>query len=109
MKAILSLCLMLALTGFANAQSSPPAPEKKPVPDINKSPWSAQTTTSSDGYFGSTTTTIKRDVGDGWALGAQMSTPFEDRKIGGSGPPGLDRYESPNGKTLFGPYLEKKF
>jgi hypothetical protein len=113
MKAILPLCLLLAFTGLAHAQSQvqdkPPAPEKKPVPNLNKSPWSVDTNVTDEGLTGTSNTVIKRDMGDGWSIGGQMSTPYADQKIGGSGAPGLERYQSPSSNTLFGPYLEKKF
>jgi hypothetical protein len=104
MKPILSLALLIALTALALAQES----QQKPVPDLNKSPWSGSATTKSDGLTGGSTTILKREIGEGWAVGGQMTAPYQDPKIGGSGPPG-NRLESPKGNTLFGPYLEKKF
>ena len=50
-----------------------------------------------------------RDVGDGWSLGGKMTTPYQDKTIGGSGAPGLKQYESRSPTTVFGPVLEKKF
>jgi len=103
MKTILPLCLLAALTTLAHAQ------EKKPPPDLNKSPWSAETSNRSDGYTGTMDTIIKRDMGEGWAVGGKMSAPYQDPKIGGSGPPTNQLDSSRSGTTLFGPYLEKKF
>jgi hypothetical protein len=117
MKTVLSLVLLAALTTLAQAQANPldkaeskaetKAPEKKGT-EI-KSPWSVDTADKTDGYFGSSSTTIKRDIGDGWAVGGKMTTPYQDQRIGGSGTPGIKQYDDPGSKTLFGPVLEKKF
>jgi hypothetical protein len=109
MKTILSLAMLAALTTLAQAQDN--KNDKKPEPKSTEasSPWSVKTLDKNDGYFGSSSTTVTRDVGDGWALGGKMTTPYEDQKVGGSGTPGLKQYESPGNSTVFGPVLEKKF
>ena len=107
MKTVWSLVLLAALSVAAQADDKKPV--EKPAPNLNSSPWSVDTVTKSDGYFGSSSTTIKRDMGEGWSLGGKMTTPYEDQKIGGSGAPGLKQYESPSRGTTFGPVLEKKF
>jgi hypothetical protein len=110
MKTVLPLVLAAALTSLAHAQIN--NNDKKPAaktPDLNASPWSVDSVTKNDGYFGSSSTTVKREMGDGWSVGGRMTTPYEDQKIGGSGAPGLKQYESPSKGTLFGPVLEKKF
>jgi hypothetical protein len=110
MKTVWSLVLLAALAAPAQAQDS--KTDKKPEPPKSiesHSPWSVDTVTKSDGYFGSSSTTVKRDMGEGWSLGGKMTTPYEDQKIGGSGAPGLKQYESPSRGTTFGPVLEKKF
>jgi hypothetical protein len=110
MKIALPLCLLVALMAIAQAQQAQQAqqPQQKPVPDLNQSPWSGMTIDRYDGLTGDSTTIIKRDMGGGWSVGGQMTTPYQDPKIGGTGapppPPQLER-----GHTLFGPYLEKKF
>lgn len=111
--ASLSLGLFVALASAAHAQDkqdnktgNKPA-EPKGI-EAN-SPWSVDNVTKSDGYFGSSSTTLKRDMGEGWSVGGKMTTPYEDEKIGGSGAPGLKQYESPGSNTMFGPVLEKKF
>jgi hypothetical protein len=116
-KVCLSLAVisaLAALTAVAQAQdaSAVTKTDKKPEPPKgieSKSPWSVETLDKSDGYFGSSSTTIKRDMGDGWAVGGKISTPYQDQRIGGSGTPGLQQYESPKNNTMFGPVLEKKF
>lgn len=107
MKMALPFVLLAALAGPADAAEKKAADSKGP--DLNASPWSVDTVTKSDGYFGSSSTTVKRDMGDGWSLGGQMTTPYQDPKIGGSGPPSLKQYENPSNTTVFGPVLEKKF
>jgi hypothetical protein len=102
MKVILSLGLLAALGSLAQAQ-------EKPVPDLNKSPWSATTDQRSDGLTGTSTTTIKRDIGEGLSLGGQMKTPYQDPALGGSGPPANPVDGARGGNTVFGPVLEKKF
>ena len=108
MKALLPVCLAIACGTVAHAQdTNTHKPEKKPVPDINKSPWSATFSNQFDGYTGDRRAIIKRDMGDGWAVGGQMVTPYEDPKIGGTAPSmGTDISKR---STIFGPYLEKKF
>ena len=110
MKTVLSLAVLVALTGLAHAQEAKTgtnADDKKGID--TKSPWSVKTDDKSDGYFGSSSTTITRDVGDGWSVGGKMTTPYEDPKIGGAGSPGLKQYESPGNNTVIGPVIEKKF
>jgi hypothetical protein len=114
MKTVLSLAMLVALTAFAQAQDakSNDKSDKKPAQSKGietKSPWSVETIDKSDGYFGSSSTTIKRDMGDGWSLGGKMTAPYEDERLGGSGSPGLKQYESPGRGTTVGPVLEKKF
>jgi hypothetical protein len=116
MKAMLPLCVLLALTTLAHAQDRPPPDkpvqkriEEKPVPDLNKSPWSVDTTTSSDGLRGNSTTTIKRDLGDGLSIGGQMKTPYQEPVVGGRGAPDNPFEGGRSGPTIFGPVLEKKF
>jgi hypothetical protein len=118
MKTVLPLCVLFALTGLAQAQERPPLQDKpavpaqkkveeKPVPDINKSPWSVDSRTESDGMRGTSTTTLKRDIGDGLSIGGQMQRQYQEPSVGGKGPPGpLDAGRS---GTIFGPVLEKKF
>ena len=111
MKAMLPLCVLLALTTFAQAQDKP-AQEKpiqeKPVPDLNKSPWSVDSNTKSDGLRGTSTTTIKREIGEGLSVGGQMKTPYQEPVVGGQGPPSpLEGVRG--GNTILGPVLEKKF
>jgi hypothetical protein len=79
------------------------------VPDINKSPWSGTSTNKRDGLTGTSTTTLKREVGEGWAVGGQMTTPYQDPALGGSGPPSSPLDSTRSGHTILGPYLEKKF
>jgi hypothetical protein len=106
----LSLAMLAALTSLAVAQDGKTDTRPEPPKRIeSKSPWSVETLDRSDGYFGSSSTTIKRDMGDGWAVGGKMTTPYQDQRIGGSGAPGLQQYESPKNNTMFGPVLEKKF
>ena len=109
MKTPLALAaLLVALAAVAHAQDgNTTKPQKKPVPDLNKSPWSATITNQFDGYTGDQRTVIKRDIGDGWAIGGQMVAPYEDPKIGGSAPD--LRSDVQKRSTIFGPYLEKKF
>ncbi len=102
MKAFLSLGILVALGCLAQAQD-------RPVPDLNKSPWSGTTTERSDGLSGSSTTTIKREIGDGLSVGGQMKTPYQDPALGGSGPPANPVDSARGGNTVFGPVLEKKF
>jgi hypothetical protein len=102
MKVMISLGIVAALGALAQAQD-------KPVPDINKSPWSATTTERSDGLSGTSTTTIKRDIGDGLSIGGQMKTPYTDPALGGSGPPANPIDGARSGGTILGPVLEKKF
>ena len=110
MKTVLSLVLLAALTTFAHAQEATKQDKhSEPKAIESKSPWSVTTTDKSDGYFGSQSTTIKRDIGDGWSVGGKMTTPYEDQRIGGSGAPGLKQYVSPSGTTVIGPVFEKKF
>lgn len=105
MKVILSLSFLAALGALAQAQ----AQEKKPVPDLNKSPWSATTDQRSDGISGTSTTTIKRDIGDGLSIGGQMKTPYTEPALGGSGPPANPVDGARGGNTILGPVLERKF
>ena len=105
MKIVLSLGLLATLTAFALADDKKPEPQDTET----KSPWSVQSVDKSDGYLGSSSTTITRDIGDGWAVGGKMTTPYRDERIGGSGAPGLKQYESPGANTMFGPVFEKKF
>ncbi len=102
MKVILSLGILAVLGSLAQAQ-------EKSVPDLNKSPWSGTTTERSDGLSGTSTTTIKRDIGDGLSVGGQMKTPYTDPALGGSGPPANPVDSARGGSTIFGPVLEKKF
>jgi hypothetical protein len=106
MKTVLSLVFLAALTASAQAQDKK-ADDKDKTPV--KSPWSVNTTDRKDGYFGSSSTTVTRDVGDGWSVGGKMTTPYQDQVIGGHGAPGLKQYENPGTGTVFGPVLEKKF
>jgi hypothetical protein len=109
MKAVLSLVLLAALTTFAQAQDNKNDSTNDKKPAEPSSPWSVKTLDKNDGLFGSSSTTVTRDVGDGWSLGGKMTNPYQDSKIGGSGAPGLKQYESPGNSTVFGPVLEKKF
>jgi hypothetical protein len=102
MKVTLSLGFLAVLGALAQAQ-------EKPVPDLNKSPWSATTIERSDGLTGTSTTTIKREIGDGLSVGGQMKTPYQDPALGGSGPPANPVEGARGGNTILGPVLEKKF
>lgn len=102
MKVMISLGIVAALGSLAQAQD-------KPAPDINKSPWSATTTQRSDGLSGTSTTTIKRDIGDGLSIGGQMKTPYTEPALGGGGPPANPVDGARSGNTILGPVLEKKF
>jgi hypothetical protein len=102
MKVALSLGILAALGCLAQAQ-------EKPAPDLNKSPWSGTTTERSDGLSGTSTTTIKREIGDGLSVGGQMKAPYQDPALGGSGPPANPVDSARSGGTTFGPVLEKKF
>jgi hypothetical protein len=102
MKVIVSLGILAALGSLAQAQ-------ERPVPELNKSPWSATTTERSDGLSGSSTTTIKREIGDGLSVGGQMKAPYQEPALGGSGPPANPVDSARGGNTIFGPVLEKKF
>ena len=102
MKAILSLGMVVALGAFAQAQ-------ERPASDLNKSPWSATTTERSDGLSGTSTTTIKREIGDGLSVGGQMRTPYTEPALGGSGPPANPVDGARGGNPILGPVLEKKF
>jgi hypothetical protein len=108
MKFILPFCLIAALAVAAQAQESQDK-RGQPAPDLNKSPWSGASINHFDGLTGDSTTIIKRDMGGGWAIGGQMTTPYQDPKIGGTGVPAPPQLERPGGHTLFGPYLEKKY
>ena len=102
MKVIISLAILAAFASLAQAQ-------ERPVPDINKSPWSATTKERSDGLSGTSTTTIKRDIGDGLSVGGQIKTPYTEPALGGSGPPANPVDGARGGNTILGPVLEKKF
>ena len=102
MKVFLSLGIVAALGALAQAQ-------ERPAPDLNKSPWSGTTTERSDGLSGTSTTTIKRDIGDGLSVGGQMKTPYTEPALGGSGPPANPVDGARGGSTILGPVLEKKF
>jgi hypothetical protein len=95
----------------ALAQAGPgQKPDKKPMPDIDKSPWSATLTNQDNGFTGTSKVIIKRDIGQGWSVGGQMITPYADQRIGGSGAPGLQQdLDGPGHSTMFGPVFEKKF
>ena len=108
MKIILPLCFLAAFTVAAQAQESQDK-RGQPAPDLNKSPWSGMSVNRYDGLTGESNTIIKRDMGGGWAVGGQLTTPYQDPKIGGTGQPAPPQLERPAGHTLFGPYLEKKF
>ena len=109
MKVVLPVVVLLALMTVAQAQQPQQKPEQKPVPDLNASPWSGMSINRFDGLTGDSTTIIKRDMGSGWSIGGQMTTPYQDPKIGGTGVPPPPQLDRPSGHTLFGPYLEKKF
>jgi hypothetical protein len=109
MKIALPLCLLLALAASAQAQQPQQKPEPKPAPDLDKSSWSGMSINRYDGLTGEQSTIIKRDMGGGWSLGGQLTTPYQDPKIGGTGVPPPPQLDRPGGHTLFGPYLEKKF
>ena len=81
--AYLSLGLLAAFAAVARAEDQKPA---EPKGAEIKSPWSVDSVTKSDGYFGSSSTTLKRDMGEGWSLGGKMTTPYEDQRIGGRPP-----------------------
>ncbi len=66
-------------------------------------------TERSDGLSGTSTTTIKRDVGDGLSVGGQIKTPYQEPAIGGSGPPANPVDGARSGNVILGPVLEKKF
>jgi hypothetical protein len=106
MKVVLSLIFLVALATLARAEDKKTDDKAKA---LDKNPWSVDSVTKSDGYFGSSSTTVTRDVGDGWSVGGKMTTPYQDPTIGGQGAPGLKQYESPSSSTVFGPVLEKKF
>jgi hypothetical protein len=106
MKAALSLIFLVALTALAQADDKKADDKAKA---LDKNPWSVDSVTKNDGYFGSSSTTVTRDVGDGWSVGGKMTTPYQDQVIGGHGAPGLKQYENPGNSTVFGPVLEKKF
>ena len=80
MKVALTLGVLVTLTSLAQAQ-------ERPVPDINKSPWSGTTGERSDGLSGTSTTTIKREIGDGLSVGGQMKTPYQDPALAAAVPP----------------------
>ena len=110
MKAMLPLCVVLALTTFAQRRASPrkrSRVQEKHVPDLNKSPWSVDSSTKSDGA-GTPRTTIKREIGDGLSIGGQMKPPYQEPVVGGQGPPG-PLEGARGGSTILGPVLEKKF
>jgi hypothetical protein len=111
--AYLSLGLFVALASAAHAQGDQDNKAGKKPTDSKgieaQSPWSVDSVTKSDGYFGSSSTTLKRDMGEGWSVGGKLTTPYQDERIGGSGAPGLKQYEKPGANTTFGPVFEKKF
>ena len=112
MKTMFALCVLLALTTLAQAQDRPAQTkpvEEKPVPDLNKNPWSVDTSTSSDGLRGNSTTTLKRDIGDGLSIGGQIKRPYQEPVVGGQGAPGNPLEGARSGSTTFGPVLEKNF
>jgi hypothetical protein len=114
MKKLLTVGLVIVFAAHAAAAlaqaDTGKKPEKKPVPDIDKSPWSATITNHDNGFTGTSKMTIKRDMGQGWSVGGQMVTPYEDQRIGGSGAPGLrDDLDGPKRGTMFGPVFEKQF
>ena len=82
MKTVLSLVLLAALATVAHAED---AKVDKPEPKglETTSPWSVNTTDKSDGYFGASSTTITRDIGDGWSVGARVSARYR-RVFGGA-------------------------
>jgi hypothetical protein len=104
MKLIVSLSVMLALTAAAAAQDAQHTKDAKGI----KSPWSGSVTDQNIGGVGARTSTLKRDVGDGWSIGGQVTTKYQDPALGGNGPPREPLGGSRN-TTIFGPYLEKKF
>lgn len=103
--------LAVAQTAVALAQvDSGKKPEKKAVPNIDNSPWSATITNHDDGFTGTSKMIIKRDMGQGWSVGGQMLTPYADQRIGGSGAPGFRQdLDGPKRGTMFGPVFEKQF
>ena len=119
MKAMLSLCILLALAAPAQAQdglvqtkdglTQTKPIEKAPVPDLNKSQWAVEMGKSSNGLLGSSTTTIKRHIGPGLWLGGQMKSPYREPAAGGQGAPGNPIQGVRNGTTVFGPVLEMRF
>lgn len=102
-KITLPMAMLVALTGLAHAQSSTDDTDKK-------SPWSGAVIDHKDGGLGSRTSILKKDVGDGWSIGGQLTTKYQDPNIGGTGapPPHPFRGES-RSNTVIGPYFEKKF
>ena len=104
-----SLAILAALTIGAQAQSVQPDKKAEPEGIDTKSPWSVKSVDQNDGLLGSSSTIIKRDLGEGWSVGGKVTTPYQDERIGGSGPPGLKQYEKPGANTTFGPVFEKKF
>ena len=106
MRIALAVCLAVAFAATAYADDK--KPQKKPAPDLNTSPWSATVTDKNYGLTGTSRTVVKRDMGSGWSVGGQMTVPYQDQRIGGSGAPGFN-FESPTRGTTFGPYLHKQF
>jgi hypothetical protein len=109
MKAIFPLVVLAALVAGAQAQTAQQDKTTEPKGIDAKSPWSVKSFDQNDGLLGSSSTTVTRDLGDGWSVGGKMTTPYQDERIGGSGAPGLKQYEKPGANTTFGPVFEKKF
>ena len=119
MKAMLALCILLAVAMPAQAQDrvvqtqdglvQPKPVEKAPVPNLSKSQWHVDTAKSSDGLRGSSTTSIKRHIGPGLWMGGQMKSPYREPALGGQGAPGNPIQGVRNGTTIFGPVLEMRF
>jgi hypothetical protein len=100
---------LLALSSLAFAQNDKAGKEDE---SATRSPWSGQTIDRNTGGVGSRTSIIKKDIGDGWSVGGQLTTKYEDPVIGGTGAPPPQPFGSRDtgrSSTIFGPYFEKKF
>jgi hypothetical protein len=104
MRLALSFLVLAALTTGAVAEDA----KGSKAPKEPKSPWSGSITDQNAGGIGTRTSTLKREVGDGWSVGGQMTTTYQDPALGGSGPP-REPLGGSRSNTIFGPYLEKKF
>lgn len=105
LRAAWSVGALIVFAAAAQAQDTEPAPKK---PAADQPGWAASIVHHDDSISGTRMTVIKRELGQGWAVGGQMTQTDGDLKADGNGPPNMmpDRVQR---STIFGPYLEKRF